>query len=67
MEVSGQPRAQAALPSDKQPLILTVEEAEWTPERVWTIWKREKSLAHAPGIKPQIVNLSERILVAVRT
>jgi hypothetical protein len=33
------------------PLVPTVCEAEWAPEPVWTLWRREKSLP-LPEIEP---------------
>jgi hypothetical protein len=42
MEVSGQLHDQAALPSGKEPLVPTGEEAGWVPEPVCTRLKREK-------------------------
>jgi hypothetical protein len=35
MEVSGQLHAPVALPLEKEPLVPTVLETEWNPERVW--------------------------------
>jgi hypothetical protein len=47
MEVSGQLHVQAALPPEKKPPVPTREEARWASEPVWTLWRREKSLAAA--------------------
>jgi hypothetical protein len=42
MEVSGQFHARAALPP-----VPIGQDAGWAPEPVWTLWRREKSLAPA--------------------
>jgi len=52
MEVSGQPYAPEALPPRKETPMPLGEEAGWTPETVWTRWRRKKILA-LPGIEPQ--------------
>jgi hypothetical protein len=38
MEMSGQLHAPAALPPEKEPLILIGQEAVWAPEPFWTRW-----------------------------
>jgi hypothetical protein len=47
MEVGGQLQAPAALPRGKEPPVPIGKEAGWTPKTVWTLRKREKSLASA--------------------
>jgi hypothetical protein len=42
MELSGQLHAQADFLPEKGPPVPVGEEAEWTPEPVWTLWNREK-------------------------
>jgi hypothetical protein len=42
MEVSGQLHAQAALPPEKNRLASTEYEGLWVPEKVWTLWRRDK-------------------------
>jgi hypothetical protein len=41
-----------------------LEKAEWSPELIWTIWRREKSLFTAGIRKP---DLSAHSLVAIPT
>jgi hypothetical protein len=36
-----------ALAPETDPMVHTGEEAEWAPERVWTLWRRERSHASA--------------------
>jgi hypothetical protein len=43
LEVSGQLRAPAALPPAVEPSVRIGYEVGWTPEPVWTIWRRENS------------------------
>jgi hypothetical protein len=47
MEVSGQLRSPAALPSGKEPPVSIGKEAGWAPEPVWMWCRREKF----PGIE----------------
>jgi hypothetical protein len=47
MEVSGQLHALATLPLGKEPLVFIGKEAGWTPELVWMLWRRGKSLSPA--------------------
>jgi hypothetical protein len=42
MEMSGQLHAPAALSPWKEPSVLIGKEAGFTPELVWTLWRREK-------------------------
>jgi hypothetical protein len=42
MEMSGHLHAPAALPPGKEPPLPIEQEAEWTPEQVWTRCRREK-------------------------
>jgi hypothetical protein len=51
-EVSGQLHTPASLPLRKELLIPIGEEAGWTTEPVWTLWRIEKSLALL-GIEPE--------------
>jgi hypothetical protein len=46
LEVSGKLHALAALPSGKEPQVPIGYEVGWTPEAVWTIWRRENSLPY---------------------
>jgi hypothetical protein len=41
MELSGQLHAPAALPPEEEQSVLIGEEVKWTPEPVWTTWRRE--------------------------
>jgi hypothetical protein len=47
MEVSGQLHATTALNLDLDPPVPIGEETGWASEPVWTLWRREKSLALA--------------------
>jgi hypothetical protein len=40
IEVSGQLHASAILPSGKQTPVPNGEEAGWTPEPIWALWKK---------------------------
>jgi hypothetical protein len=46
----------AVVPQEKEPAVPIVEEAGWAPKMVWTLWKREKSLAsvgnQTPALQP---------------
>jgi hypothetical protein len=55
MEVSDQLHATAALLQGKEPLVAIGWEAGLTPEPIWLLWRREKSLA-MPGIEAQLSN-----------
>jgi hypothetical protein len=46
MEVSGQFHVPAASPPRKEPPVPIGQEAGWTPEPVWTTWRRENSCPH---------------------
>jgi hypothetical protein len=43
LKVSGQLNAPAALTPEKEPPVYIGQEAGWTPEPVWTTWRRENS------------------------
>jgi len=47
MKLHGQPHAPAALLAGKNFPLPIEQGAEWTPERVWAFWRRDKSLAPA--------------------
>lgn len=47
MKVSGQLHALPAILQKKEPKVPTEYEAGWTPESVWTLWKKEKFLTPA--------------------
>jgi hypothetical protein len=53
MEVSDQLHALAPLPTGKEPVVNTGQDAGWAPELVWMLWSREKALAML-GIKPRL-------------
>jgi hypothetical protein len=55
MEVSGQLHAPAALLPMNQLSVPIGYEAEWAPEPVWTLWRREKSAASA---LPALINVT---------
>jgi len=46
-EVSGQLRLSAALPPGKERQLATEQEAVWTPEPIWTVCIKDKSVAPA--------------------
>jgi len=52
MEVSGQPYAPEALPPRKETPMPLGEEAGWTPETVWTRWRRKQIPASAGNRTP---------------
>jgi hypothetical protein len=54
MKVSGPPHTPAALPLRKGPPVPIGDDTGWTPESVWTLWSREKSLAPARNQTPAI-------------
>jgi hypothetical protein len=54
LEVRGQLHASAALSPKKKLPETIVYEAEWAPEPIWTLWRRQKSLASA-GIRAPVV------------
>ena len=55
MEANGQLHALAALPAGKECPAPTEYQAGWAPQSVWTLWRRENSLAHegSPSTAPQ--------------
>jgi hypothetical protein len=55
MEVSGQLYVPAALPPKKEHLLSIGQEAGWAPEPVWTLWRRDKSLAPAGNRTPAVL------------
>jgi hypothetical protein len=42
--VSGQLHAPAPLPPGKEPPVPIGQEGGWTPEPIWTTWRRENSI-----------------------
>jgi hypothetical protein len=50
MEVSGQLRASAALPTGREPPVPVGYEVVWTPETVWTL--EGEQIFYLPGIEP---------------
>jgi hypothetical protein len=52
MEMSDQLHAAINLPPEKVPPVPIFQEAEWTPEPVWTLWSKENPFAF-PGIQPR--------------
>jgi hypothetical protein len=62
--VSSTPRP--LYPRGKSPRVPIGQEAGWTPERVWTPWKREKSLASA-GNRTPIPQPSSLAFVGIST
>jgi hypothetical protein len=57
--VSGQLHISPALPPGKEPAVPTVQETEWAPQPVWTLWSIEKSVAPAPN-RTSAVQLTAR-------
>jgi hypothetical protein len=60
MEVSDQLHAPAALHPGKEPQVPTGEEAGWTPEPVWKLWRREKFLPPAGNRIPAVQPVAHR-------
>jgi hypothetical protein len=61
IQESGQLYAPDSLPS-----VPTVQKVGWAPEPVWTLWRKEKSLAQQ-RIEPQFLCRPARTLVAIPT
>jgi hypothetical protein len=57
---TGQLQALAALLPGQQPSVPIGQEFGWAPEMVWTLWKREKYLAHAGKRTPVIQAIARR-------
>jgi len=53
--VCGQSHAPAASPLRNEPLIPTEKEAGWSPQSVWTFWRRDKFVA-LPAVEPWIIH-----------
>lgn len=68
MDVTGQFHAQTALSPGQLPLVTTGQEAGWTPEPAWMLWKREKScpswelIPRRPARSLSLYRLSSRVL-----
>jgi hypothetical protein len=63
MEVSGHLHAPVALLLGNVPSVPIGQEAVWAPERVWTLWSKEKFLALAgnrtPAVQPEAHRYTE--------
>jgi hypothetical protein len=55
MDVNDQLHASAALPPGP-----IVQEAGWAPEQVWTLWRREESLAASGNRTPTVQPIVRR-------
>jgi hypothetical protein len=56
LEVSSHPKVTPALLKGKEPMIPIDKEGGWTPELVWTLWRRKKETSTAPaGIQTVIM------------
>jgi hypothetical protein len=56
MEARGQLHAPAALPPEKEPAVPIGYEVGWTPEPVWTTWRKKILDPHRDSISnPSVV------------
>jgi hypothetical protein len=60
MEMSCQLHAPAALPPGNEAPAPIEQKAGWAPEPVWTLWRREKSLAPAGNWNPAVQPVARR-------
>lgn len=64
--MNGQLRALATLVLGKEPLLPIEYEVGWALELAWTLWWRERSLAH-PGMEPRFLGCPSCSLVTILT
>jgi hypothetical protein len=55
METSGQFHVPVSLPLVKYPSVSIEYEAGWAPEQVWTLYRKEKLLAHVRNRTPAVL------------
>jgi hypothetical protein len=60
MEVSGQLHAPDALTPGKELSVPIGQEAGWTPEAVWTTWRRAKAFVAVGNVTPAIQLVGHR-------